>query len=230
MMSNSPSMKMAAFLMALLLALSTGVQAAEKKDKAARRMQQMMQKMQREKAELQAQFDQEKAALEAKVKASEETAGEAQSSLAVANRKARGLAADLESLRKEKADLQAMELQTEATLLKTQGTLAETKQKLADLQQQYQTAQREIQDGNAQRKELLANLSKKGQQAIACQEKNARLHDFGLQLVKIYDKPSTYEQVMRTEPFVQAKRVELENILQDYRDKLDGQVVTSSSQ
>ncbi|MBL8506590.1 MAG: hypothetical protein JNJ51_09555, partial [Methylobacillus glycogenes] len=68
---------------------------------------------------------------------------------------------------------------------------------------------------------MQAAIINKQQQVNASQEKNARLHDFGLQLVKIYDKPSTYEQVMRDEKFTQLKRVELENILQDFRDKLD---------
>jgi chromosome segregation ATPase len=209
-----------------MLALAPATQAAEKKDKLAKRMAQMMQKLQQvqqEKAEMQTQFEQEKAALEEKVKKSDQEASSIKGNLAVASRKAKALTTELETVRKEKSDLEARQSQTEASLQKTQFALESTRKNLTDMTQQYQAAQHDIKEGDAQRKELLANLSSKGKQVIACQEKNAKLHEFGLQLVKIYDKPGTYEAILRTEPFSQIKRVELENILQDYRDKLDEQ-------
>jgi len=205
------------------LALTSVAHAADKKDKSSKRIAQIMQKAQQEKAEMQAQFDQEKAALEDKAKKSEQEASEIKGGLATANRKNKVLIAEMESLRKEQTDLEARQQKTEAALLQSQTALENTSKKLADMTQQYQTAQHEIKDGDTQRKELLANLSKKGQQVMACNEKNARLHDFGTQLIAIYDNPSIYDAVLRTEPFAQTKRVELENILQDYRDKLDEQ-------
>ena len=217
-------------LLGFSIALSPVAYAAKpKKDSAAKRIAQMQQQMEAEKAQMQSQFDQDKAALEAKVKSSEDVTEKVKGSLAAANRKAKELNANLEALRKEKADLDALQLKTQASLQQTQTTLDTTRKTLEETNQKLQTAQREIKDGDAQRKELTGNLSKKGQQVMACEEKNAKLHDFGLQLVKIYDKPSTYEAVMRTEPFVQTKRVELENILQDYRDKLDDQKFTAVS-
>ena len=224
---HSRSRMMVAMVVAAMLALTPAAHAAEKKDKAAKRMAQMMRKVQQEKAEMQAQFDQEKAALEDKIKKGEQDADAAKSSLAATSHKARALSAELETVRKEKVDLDAKYQQTEAALLQTQSTLETTRTNLAEMTRQYQSAQHDIKDGDAQRKGLLANLSKKGQQVIDCQEKNAKLHDFGLELIKIYDHPSTYEAVLRTEPFAQIKRVELENILQDYRDKLDEQRIST---
>lgn len=209
----------------LILGLSATVHGAEKKDKSARRIQQMMQKMQQEKAEMQAQFDQEKAALDEKIKKSEQESEGLKSSLSAAGRKARALSSDLEALRSEKAGTEAKLQQSQAALEQVRATLENTRKDLANMTQQYQAAQHDIGDGEAQRKELTANLARKGQQVLACEEKNARLHDFGLELVKIYDHP----QALRGEPFTQLKRVELENILQDYRDKLDEQRVTSLS-
>lgn len=233
--SSSKKMNMIAhsksiLLLAVLALFATmPTHAAEKKDKAAKRMAQMMQKVQQEKAEMQAQFDKDKAALEEKVKKSEEETNKTKGSVAVATRKYKALAAELEALRasseKEKSDLEAQLRQSEASLQKTKTALEGTQKSLADMTQQYQSSQRDNKQGEAQRKELVSNLTRKAQQFNVCQEKNAKLYDFGQQLVKIYDKPSTYEAVVRTEPFGQVKRVELENILQEYRDKLDEQKV-----
>ena len=54
-----------------------------------------------------------------------------------------------------------------------------------------------------------------------CTIKNGKLHQFGTELIQLYDKPSTYEAAMRKEQFFQLKRVELENILQCKQDGLD---------
>ena len=199
--------------------------AADKKDKAAReaqrRMAQMKQQMEAEKAELQAGFDKEKAELLGKVEQSEKASNAIKGSLGAAKRRNAELTAELETLRKEKSELDAAKLRTETTLTETRTTLESTRKTLAE-------AQRDLKANEAQRKDLSKSLTQRDKWMAACSEKNARLHDYGLQLVKIYDKPSTYEAVMRTEPFAQTKRVELENILQDYRDKLDEQKVTSS--
>lgn len=217
---------LATFLTGLFLVTAiTPVHAAEKKDKAAKRIAQMKQQMETEKAQMQAQFEQDKAALEGKAKAAEKENGEMKDSLVSTKRRNATLAAELETLRKEKAELEARQQATEASLHETQATLDKTSKNLTDLTAQHQIAVRDLKANETQRKDLSKSLVQRDQSLTVCNEKNARLHDFGLQLVKVYDKPSTYEAVLRTEPFAQIKRVELENILQDYRDKLDEQKV-----
>jgi chromosome segregation ATPase len=212
-------------LLAVSLALQPAV-AADKKDKAAREAQRRMalikQQMEAEKAELQASFDKQKAELQGKVEQSEKAGNALKGGLAAAKRRNVELTLELETLRKEKTDLDAAKLRTENSLSETRATLESTRKTLAE-------TQRDLKTNEAQRKEISKSLVQRDGSLAACTAKNAKLHDFGLQLVKVYDKPSTYEAVMRTEPFAQTKRVELENILQDYRDKLDEQVVTTNS-
>lgn len=205
----------------LLATVLTPVHAAEKKDKAARRIAQMKQQFDAEKA----QIEQEKAALETKAQAAEKENGAIREDLTSAKRRSAKLASELETLRKEKAELEASKQATEASLRETQATLDKTSKNLTDLSEQHQVAVRDLKANESQRKELSKSLVQRDKTLATCNEKNAKLHDFGLQLVKVYDKPSTYEAVLRTEPFAQIKRVELENILQDYRDKLDEQKV-----
>lgn len=198
--------------------------AADKKDKSARRMQQMVQKIQQEKAELQTQFDQEKeakAGIEVEVKKlATETSG-LKSNLSAVNRKAATLAASLTQVNADK-------LTVETKLQQSQALLESTQKSLSDLSLQYQTAQRDLKVNEQERLKLTDNLTQKGKVLEVCQTKNAKLYDFGLDLVKFYDKPSSLQTVLRAEPFTQLKRVELENILQDYNDKIDEQRVSSA--
>lgn len=196
--------------LALVAGVSQPAMAADK-DKAAKqqekRMRQMVQQAQAEKQELQSKFDQESAKLKQETEAEQAKNAALQGSVASANRKNTALNADLEKLHQDKSKLE--------------NDLQALQEKFSQSEAQLAEARELNRKGEAERKSMQAAIINKQQQVNASQEKNARLHDFGLQLVKIYDKPSTYEQVMRDEKFTQLKRVELENILQDYRDKLD---------
>jgi chromosome segregation ATPase len=203
------------------------VYAAEKKDKSAHRMAQMKQQLEAEKAQLQAQFEQDKTALEAKVQASEKESGEIKSNLASAKHRNASLTAELGSLRKEKVEAESLQHTTEASLHEAQASLDKVSKSLAELAAAHQIATRDLNSNEVQRKELSKSLAQRDSNLTACVGKNTKLHDFGVDLIKIYEKPSAYQAVLRTEPFSQIKRVELENILQDYNDKIDEQRVSS---
>ena len=216
-----------AFLLAfsvLICTLSMPSIAADKKDKSAHRMQQMVQKIQQEKAELQTQLDQEKqarAGLETEVKKSVGEANGLKTNLSVANRKVSALTSSLTQVNAEK-------LAVDTKLQQMQTLLDSTQKSLSDLTLQYQTAQRDLKVNEQERTKLTTNLNQKEKVLEVCSAKNTKLYAFGLELVKFYDKPSTFQSLLRSEPFTQLKRVELENILQDYNDKIDEQQVSSS--
>lgn len=198
--------------------------AAEKKDKTARRAQLMMQKMKQdmeaEKATMQAQFDTEKKALEEKLKAKDEELVSVVSKLNAAEKKNRNLDSELKKLSSEKSAV-------EAKLLQTQTELEATQKSLADLNIQHKQALADLKFNDNQRKTLASNLSDTTKAVNACEEKNTKLHQFGTELIKLYDNPTSYESAMRKEKFFQLKRVELENILQSKQDSLDEAKFTS---
>lgn len=220
-MSNSRTL--VTILLATCIALQPAL-AADKKDKAAREVQRRMalmkQQMEAEKAELQAGFDKQKAELEARLQVSEKSVNVARGSLAASKRRNAELEGQLESLRIEKLALELAKLKTDTSLTETREQLEVTRKTLAE-------AQRDLKTNESQRKEISKSLVQRDTSLAACTVKNEKLHAFGLELVKIYEKPSLYEAILRTEPFAQIKRVELENILQGYRDKLDDQRVTA---
>ena len=212
----------ASFLVSILLVtslLTNPALAADKKDKAARRAQQMVQQIQQEKAQLQAQLDQElqaKAAMEADLAKAQAENVAIKSKLGAANVKIDGLEVNLKEMTAER-------LAFEAKLMKTQIELQATKTALNELDVKYQGTVYDLKVNEQQRANLTATSIQKTKLIDACVAKNNKLYDYGLDLVKLYENPTEYKKVVLTEPFSQLKRVQLENILQDYNDKIDEQ-------
>ena len=207
--------------LAIFFACSSNTYAADK-DKSSRRqalmMQKMKQDMEAEKAAMQTQFDAQKKELEDKLASKDEELAKAIKQLASAERKNNTLDSEVKkvSLGKEATD---------SKLLQTQTLLESTQKNLDDLKAQYQQAQADLKFNDNQRKTLSTNLADTTKSMNECEAKNAKLHQFGTELIQIYEKPSTYEAVMRKESFFQLKRVELENILQNRQDQLNEQLV-----
>ncbi len=209
----------------LLCAFIAGVvspvaDAAEKKDKAARRqalmMQKMKQDMEAEKASMQAQFDVQKKTLEEQLLAKNTELEQTSKELASSQRKASHLYAELSKTLAEKTAVEVKLSDTQANLDKSTNTLT-------DLQGVHTQALADLKFNDNQRKTLSTNLADTTKQLNTCAANNAKLHQFGADLIQVYDNPSRYDAVMRKEKFFQLKRVELENILQNQQDKLDEQ-------
>ena len=211
-------------LLIILLSFSIGfvtpttANAAEKKDKSARRAALMMQKMQQDmQAQMdaeKAQFDTQKKALEDDLKFKIEQLEKLNQSVASLERKNKTTQAELDKARTEKTALDAKLTQTK-TMLET------TQKNLEDLKVEHNQSLTDLKFNDSQRKTLSSNLADTTKLMNSCEAKNTKLHQFGSELISIYDKPTSYEAAMRKEKFFQLKRVELENILQNQQDKLD---------
>lgn len=213
------------YLLIVTIALSiacTGNTIAAEKDKSARRAALIMQKMKQDmqaqmdadKAVMQAQLDTQKKEFEDKIKSKDDELAKQTKKLAAAERKNKNLEADLAKVTAEKVAL-------DSKLQLTQSTLDSTQNNLAELKKQYAQAQADLKFNDGQRKTLSTNLAQTNKAIEECTIKNGKLHQFGTELIQIYDKPSTYDAAMRKEQFFQLKRVELENILQNKQDSLD---------
>ena len=207
-----PSKVMLGLFLSISL-LANPALAADKKDKASRRVQQIQQ----EKAQLQSQLDQTlqaKAVLDADMAKAQEDNTALKSRSAAASRKISGLETSLKEMTAERMDF-------EAKLLKTQTELEATKTALSELDAKHQANLYDLKINEQQRTNLTATTIQKTKVIDACVAKNAKLYDYGLELVKLYENPSLYRRIVLNEPFSQLKRVELENILQSYNDKID---------
>jgi len=204
-------MKRIAILTLLVLAASTlsmPTLAENKKPnperEQIRRLQQAQQKVEQEKASLQL----EKSAVEEQLKASAEKLENVQKSLQVSvqrsSQQAVLQASKISALEQDKSALNTRLLESE----KRVAQLDETQRKSA-----------------AENVRLQAILSKQAQELAASEAKNVQLYKYSVDLLEKYKSKGVWTSLAQTDPLTGLKRVEIENLLDEYRDKLDTQKV-----
>lgn len=128
----------------------------------------------------------------------------AKQSIELANRKGSSLDKALKVAESDKAELAEK-------LVKTEQKLAETAETLRLIQET--------------KNQLDANLSTRNQELSACTTKNESLHRLGVELIKQYQEKSCLSSVLQKEPLTQLKSAEVENMVDEYREKLDQELV-----
>lgn len=139
-----------------------------------------------------------------------------------------------EALRRRVADLTArlrqaqaagrVDLQGERQRVEAQAiAAAEERDKWREA---YQTAAANAQARDRDRASLDARAESLGKRAEACEAKNARLYQVAREILDRLGAGRLRDAWLAREPFVGRKRVELENVAQDYEDKLLDQKVT----
>lgn len=192
--------RLAWVLLAASLALpaAAAAQKADASKEQVKRLQQSQRKLEQEKALL----AQEKAALDGQIKEATEKLDEVRKQAGAATRKAAGLDKELAT---SQADKEALSTK-----------LVDTEQRLARL-----TELQRITD--AERKRLEALSAQLQQSLTACETKNEKLHRQGVELLERYQQKGCFDAALQADPFTGLKRVEIENFVEDSRDKLDEQ-------
>lgn len=149
--------------------------------------------------------------------------------------------AETEKLAKEKATLSAQgkALKEKADLLEASKVSLERKTASLELEnrQHRESLTKAETDRENQEKKLkqttqtlserekeLGRLQAKYNQ---CAEHNARLYFIGEELIDRYRKKGVMGSILEKEPFTQIKKVELENLVQEYKDQIDRQAIRS---
>lgn len=171
----------------------------QKKDRQAlRRMQQQLTEIQQQKSAL----DQEKAALEVTLKKThDETESHKRSAASVAAKASR-LEKDIETANNEKTELRTQ--------------LDEAAKRNEELSGQRKQLEQDL-------KNTTVTLAKQNEQKKLCEANNGELYRIGRELVDWYTSKGAVNAILEAEPFTRMKRVEMENLLETYRDKLEGQ-------
>lgn len=179
-----------------------------------RRMQQQVQQIEQARA----LAEQEKAVALADKESAErevEKLGAAQRQLS-GERTARGRAE--RELRTLQAEMEALKLklaETETKLVASETSLRKTAQTLT----QTESAKKQIEN----------QLAGRQQDLKTCQTHNGQLYVIGREMLQKYREKSCQDALAQAEPFTGLKKVEVENLLETYRDKLDDQKLTKAS-
>jgi chromosome segregation ATPase len=94
------------------------------------------------------------------------------------------------------------------------------KENLAKWERAYKDATDTARTRDADAKRLEAALTNLREQNRATEAKNAELYRLGQELLKLYDSKDMFDVLRAGEPITGLKRVEYENLMQDYDDKL----------
>jgi DNA repair exonuclease SbcCD ATPase subunit len=178
-----------------------------KERQALRRVQAQLNEVQQQKSLL----EQEKTGLAEQMEELKKKSAALESGTAKANARRIDLDREVEDLSKDKVELSAK-------LQETSRGLQEMTKKQAEAMQTLQHKEREI-------KRFEAELAHQTRQGEMCQVKNAQLYQINAELMDKYQSKGVFGALLQAEPFTQLKSVEMENLLQEYRDKLDAQRV-----
>ncbi|MDR3416952.1 MAG: hypothetical protein P4L83_12265 [Nevskia sp.] len=191
-----------------ILVLGQHAAAADPDAKSARehellhRAQQELQQLQAENGDLQRQ----KNDVEAKLKAASDQL-EALSSAEQAGRQhSVAVEAELHKERTAGSDLAAR--------------LEEAQRQLAAMTQKQNETASQLNQREAELADTKSSLSKSVNDNTSCQARNQKLFDYGQALLQRYRDKGVWAALTRKEPVLGLERVDEENTLQEYRDKL----------
>ncbi len=181
-----------------MAASAAGNKEQKKERQVLRRMQQQLTEIQQQKSAL----DHEKAALEITLrKTHDETESHKKSAASVAAKVSR-LEKDIETANNEKTGLHTR--------------LDEAAKRNEELSGQRKQLEQDL-------KNTTVAVAKQNEQRKLCEANNSDLYRIGRELVDWYGSKGAMNAILEAEPFTRMKRVEMENLLETYRDKLEGQ-------
>lgn len=106
------------------------------------------------------------------------------------------------------------------------GNLGQLSENLENWKAAYEEAANIARTTEAARAQLEAQNSVLNERATSCEVKNAELFNVGNEILDRYSGVGLGDTLAIREPFIGFKRVELQNLVQDYQDKLLDQRVT----
>ena len=144
------------------------------------------------------------------------------------------LAADSKSLKVKVDSLEASKLSMEKknSSSETKTALLESKngqltERLAEVEADRNALEQKQKQTFKALQEREKDLKQLDQKYNVCAEHNARLYAIGNELIGRYQNKGFTTTLLEKEPFTQIKRVELEKLVRDYKDKVDQQKVRS---
>ncbi|MEQ1528827.1 MAG: hypothetical protein ABL925_05880 [Methylococcales bacterium] len=146
------------------------------------------------------------------------------------------LAAEAEQLKKANADVLALKDQLSNALQAQQSSAAAVRQRLDETHAKLLEAidkHKQVSEAKTELTTELTALQGKQQateqQLQLCGQHNVKLLESGKELLEHYQNKGTFSSLLQDEPVLRFQSVEMENIVQDYQDKLNAGQFKSST-
>ncbi|AEF99364.1 hypothetical protein [Methylomonas methanica] len=138
-----------------------------------------------------------------------------------------GLAAEVEQLKREKADALAAKDSLSSELSVQKNTAEAVRNRLGSTESRLQDVSDKYAKTNSAKAELereLAALKAKQQgteqQLKTCGQHNVKLYQAAEELLERYQNKGTFSGLLQDEPLLQFQSVDMQNIVQEYQDQL----------
>lgn len=153
------------------------------------------------------------------------------------------LAAAKAKLEEEKAALEKKLEQANRKLSTTEGALdryretdaalrdrlTEDRARMQELIERFRETAQNLRQVELERAELTSVASRQHEEIRACTQKNLDLYQANLDLLDRYEAKGVWASLFQREPVTGLKRVEVENMIEEYRYRLDQLVVSASA-
>jgi chromosome segregation ATPase len=147
-----------------------------------------------------------------------------------AEQKLKSAAQDLEAARSSsKAGQTALRSQLQsATAVQTDLTqkLAAANQQLAALTARQQETSGQLASRETELKQVQQDLERSKATGASCEAKNLQLYEYSQDLLQAYQKKGVWSALAQKEPVLGLKEVSVENVVQEYREKINTQKIT----
>lgn len=178
--------------------------------------------------------EQEKAALSAEVEDLKKKLKGAEQGAARIGKKSRDVEKALaqaeqqnSTLMVEKVNLSESRDQLKQSLAEVRGDLAKAEGKLRESATALERAALSQQAQKAELDRAQSVIGQRDREVAACETKNLKLYEYNVELLGRYQGKSFFDTLKQKEPLTGLKNVAIENLLEEYRDKLDAQQIAS---
>jgi chromosome segregation ATPase len=210
---------------ALFAAAGSWTASAQQDDRRAREAARRIQLMQQQLAQEKAQLEQDKAKLE---KDNADQGKQIKLLQAKLKRAEAGTKQTETDVKQKAAEVDRLKAELEALSLK----FVEQREKADKLADSYKASVETIRNRDAEKETLNARtreqrdiIGRQAQLVQACEEKNMALYQLATDLLQRYRNKSVMDALKQAEPFTQLEKVKMENMLQEYAEKMDAKKI-----
>jgi hypothetical protein len=142
-----------------------------------------------------------------------------------AQRMVRQIALERDALQAENAKLK-IEIEDLAKKLgslkkSSEAALSKSRESNTTLNENLQQTVQSLRKTESEKNQLQETVVGQAQQLDSCELNNAKLVQTNREMIDHYDKKSIFDALLQHEPITQLKRVGIENIAQEYQDRVD---------
>lgn len=135
--------------------------------------------------------------------------------------KAAAAQSQLKSVKKNLGDTDTLLEKYKTTDAALRERIEQQRSKMQEVIDKYKELVGTLRQLEAERNQLRVDLTSKSAAFDTCAQKNVQLYQTGLELAEKYEQKGVWQSLWASEPVTQLKRVEIENLAQEYVNRVE---------